>query len=336
MLHHSFNNWSHGALHAIIHSSGERIDIGHGIQLTNFVYLRPDAATTVRRAVGGSNPRRGRRFRGNAAEHRGEGCQNSAADLFPMMTDDELDELGKDIKKNGLRHPVVKWRVDGSLLDGRNRLEAIERAGLWETMENQTGAYPTNRRWPGATYEHGDPVAYVMSANVRRRHLTREQKREVIAALLKIAPERSDRQVAKDVGVDHKTVGAVRRYNEERGEIPPAEERVDTSGRSYSIAARAPYAIEVTRAKVVEERAAAEQRAVDEARHGAGNPYGIPPRDSRLRDPNVIQKPHPKGLAKKSGPWVTMCPCCGHDLYGLMGDSENETEFEAWMASASA
>src|SRR5438046_8328304 len=46
----------------------------------------------------------------------GEGCRlmswrnvlkiHPAADLFPMMTADELKALGEDIKKNGLRVPV--------------------------------------------------------------------------------------------------------------------------------------------------------------------------------------------------------------------------------------
>jgi hypothetical protein len=32
-----------------------------------------------------------------------------AAELFPMMSRDELIELGEDIKANGLRTPVVLW-----------------------------------------------------------------------------------------------------------------------------------------------------------------------------------------------------------------------------------
>ena len=32
-----------------------------------------------------------------------------AADLFPMMTPDELKALGEDIKKNGLAVPVMMW-----------------------------------------------------------------------------------------------------------------------------------------------------------------------------------------------------------------------------------
>ena len=38
-----------------------------------------------------------------------------------------------------------------------------------------------------------DPYAYVLSANVHRRHLTAEQKRELIAKVLKAQPEKSNR-----------------------------------------------------------------------------------------------------------------------------------------------
>ena len=34
-----------------------------------------------------------------------------------------------------------------------------------------------------------DPYAYVMSANLHRRHLTPEQRRELVAKLLKASPE---------------------------------------------------------------------------------------------------------------------------------------------------
>jgi len=61
-----------------------------------------------------------------------------AAELFPMMSDDELVLLGRDIAKYGLREHLVVWtpyqseeftynNSDEYLLDGRNRLEAIER-----------------------------------------------------------------------------------------------------------------------------------------------------------------------------------------------------------------
>jgi hypothetical protein len=42
-----------------------------------------------------------------------------AADLFPMMAEDELDVLGRDIKENGLRQPVSLWTPSRSKLYGR-------------------------------------------------------------------------------------------------------------------------------------------------------------------------------------------------------------------------
>src|SRR5512132_1709751 len=54
-----------------------------------------------------------------------------AADLFPMMSPDELIELGEDIRKNGLQFPIVILpvmngdKIDHLLLDGRNRLDAM-------------------------------------------------------------------------------------------------------------------------------------------------------------------------------------------------------------------
>ena len=54
-----------------------------------------------------------------------------AAELFPMMSDAELRELADDVKKNGLHERVKTIKDNGKLylLDGRNRLDAIELAG---------------------------------------------------------------------------------------------------------------------------------------------------------------------------------------------------------------
>src|SRR5215471_13254450 len=66
-----------------------------------------------------------------------------AADLFPLMSETELRELGEDIRKNGLQNPIVIWAhnvpnnqegVKYSLLDGRNRLDAMELVGIEFTL----------------------------------------------------------------------------------------------------------------------------------------------------------------------------------------------------------
>ena len=56
-----------------------------------------------------------------------------AAELFPPMSEAELQELAEDIKANGLQTRIVFWDQGGQepeLLDGRNRLDALAILGL--------------------------------------------------------------------------------------------------------------------------------------------------------------------------------------------------------------
>jgi ParB-like chromosome segregation protein Spo0J len=136
------------------------------------------------------------------------------ANLFPLLEGSEFEELVADIKANGLVEPIVMF--EDKILDGRNRYRACLAAGV----------EPAFRPFMG-----DDPLAYIISLNLRRRHLTAEQKRELIAGLIKAAPEKSDRQIAKTVKVDHKTVASVRAEKEGRGEIPHVAKRQDAKGR---------------------------------------------------------------------------------------------------------
>src|SRR5258705_11368690 len=100
------------------------------------------------------------------------------------MSPDELRELGEDIKKNGMRSPITLWaedkQSDAVLLDGRNRLDAIEAVfgrvlvgtdGKLTLSINTADEYWAIER----TYRDGwgvvavDPYEYVISANIRRR-----------------------------------------------------------------------------------------------------------------------------------------------------------------------
>ena len=85
-----------------------------------------------------------------------------ATDVFPMMSDEDLDKLGEDIKANGLRNPII-LDSHGTLLDGRNRLEAMERAAI------------DLKSWNRVTILDG-PVAEIFAQNIRRRHLTKSSK----------------------------------------------------------------------------------------------------------------------------------------------------------------
>jgi hypothetical protein len=153
-----------------------------------------------------------------------------AAELFPPMTPEELRELADDIKAHGLREACSVIEVANSpyawngkpvaLLDGRNRLDAIELTDLdigkrWRVVSSRT-----------------DPYDYVLSANLHRRHLTSAQKREVAAKLLQANPTRSNRQVAAKLGISHHTVSAVRADQEARGQIAHVNVVTDTQGRT--------------------------------------------------------------------------------------------------------
>jgi hypothetical protein len=88
------------------------------------------------------------------------------ADLFPMMSDEEIDVLGDDMLANGQRESIAVF--DEKILDGRNRYLACMRKGIEPRFINQLPA---------------DPVAFVASANLHRRHLD-ESQRAMIAAKL--------------------------------------------------------------------------------------------------------------------------------------------------------
>jgi hypothetical protein len=160
-----------------------------------------------------------------------------AADLFPLMSEAELQALADDLKRTGkLQHSIV-LAEDGRLLDGRNRLDALVLIGSLKA--GKTGKGLTGLRFAAGEQHQllcdvqpGDPYEAVLSFNLHRRHLTGEQKREVIAKVLKAKPEQSNRAIAKQVKADHKTVADVRREAEGRGEIPHVETRADSRGRA--------------------------------------------------------------------------------------------------------
>jgi len=107
---------------------------------------------------------------------------HEAANVFPMLPEDELADLAADIKANGLIHPIV-LDEDGALIDGRNRLAACRMAGVDPTFTSLNGA---------------DPVAYILSANVARRNLTKGQRAMAVVML-----DVSSGNTMRSLGSDH-------------------------------------------------------------------------------------------------------------------------------------
>ena len=88
------------------------------------------------------------------------------ADVWPMMQEDQLQELAADIKKNGLIQPV--WLYQGMILDGRNRWAACKIAGVDPKTKEYTG---------------DEPTCFAVSLNDKRRHMNKGSLAAVAAEL---------------------------------------------------------------------------------------------------------------------------------------------------------
>jgi hypothetical protein len=161
-----------------------------------------------------------------------------AAELFPSMSEDELRALGEDIKKNGLTSKVVLWR-DGRagpvLLDGRNRLDAIEMVIDRPVMVGPP-SIATPKEFLACNKvivldKSVDPFEYVISANIHRRHLNVYERDELIAKLIKTDPTKSNRQIARIAKASHPHVGKVREQLEKTGDVETVTTSIDTKGR---------------------------------------------------------------------------------------------------------
>jgi hypothetical protein len=82
---------------------------------------------------------------------------HTAANIFPL-DEENLGSLAKDIGGRGLQVPIEM--LDGKIIDGRRRWLACEKAGVEPDV---------------VEVETDDPVGYVLSLNLHRRHLTVSQ-----------------------------------------------------------------------------------------------------------------------------------------------------------------
>ncbi|MEV7908059.1 ParB/RepB/Spo0J family partition protein [Streptomyces anulatus] len=111
------------------------------------------------------------------------------AALFPMLSEDELEEMAADIKARGLLQDIVLDQ-QGRILDGRNRYEACARAEVEPRF---------------TTYDGEDPDGYALSVNIARRHLTKGQQ-AMVAARAWLVSNHTARSAANHVGVSHARV----------------------------------------------------------------------------------------------------------------------------------
>jgi N6-adenosine-specific RNA methylase IME4 len=88
------------------------------------------------------------------------------ANLFPLIEGTDFDALVDDISRNGLHEPITLYQ--DKILDGRNRYRSCLAALVEPEFEE---------------YEGNDPIGYVISKNLTRRHLNDAQRAMVAAKL---------------------------------------------------------------------------------------------------------------------------------------------------------
>jgi len=99
-----------------------------------------------------------------------------AKGVFPPIEGDEYEALKEDIKAHGVRHPIVLYQ--NKILDGCNR----------DKVCRELNIDPPTTNLP----EGVDPVDYVVSANINRRHLDGSQRGMIAASLANM--KRGDNQ----------------------------------------------------------------------------------------------------------------------------------------------
>jgi hypothetical protein len=91
--------------------------------------------------------------------------QHPLSAAFPPMQPEELDALTSDIREHGQREAVIVF--EGAILDGWHRYIACAKAGV---------------KCVTAEHDGNDPIAFVLSRNLHRRHLTASQRAAAVVS----------------------------------------------------------------------------------------------------------------------------------------------------------
>lgn len=121
--------------------------------------------------------------------------QHPLSAAFPAMPEDEFSALVEDIKTNGLREPIVIF--EHKILDGWHRFRACEKAGI----PCKTLQLPVTK----------DPVAYVLSRNLHRRHLSGSQRAGAVVACSTWAQRGANQHRGSAPGAEAPTVAEMAR-----------------------------------------------------------------------------------------------------------------------------
>lgn len=141
---------------------------------------------------------------------------------LPPLSQDEREALRANIALNGVLVPIL---VDGhgpvrGVIDGNYRKAIADELGYECPEIVHAGLSADEKR------------AMARALNLARRHLTTQQKRMVIGDQLRETSSRSNRWIAKNLGVHHATVASVRVELETTGQIIQCDRLAGVDGRT--------------------------------------------------------------------------------------------------------
>lgn len=164
-----------------------------------------------------------------AIEFGGKTYMTISPDLLPAHSEDELELLEDDILSRGVEVEILVSPT-GLVVDGVKRLQIAAKHSL------STDQAPI-RVIEGRSLDKLRDLRVAL--NVKRRHLSRAQIRDLIADRLRANPSAASRVVATALGVHHNTVEAIRERLVVGGEISQSVVRVGRDGRAQRVKARA-------------------------------------------------------------------------------------------------
>jgi ParB-like chromosome segregation protein Spo0J len=240
--------------------------------------------------------------------------------IFPLMGDADLDALAADIEANGQQEPV--WLFEGLILDGRNRYRACVRKDVDQRVEH---------------YKGRDPLGFVLSKNLHRRHLTESQRAMVAANIAgwkkgdnqhtaggsANLPTLTQSQAAEQVSVSDRSVrDAVKVKADGVPELVKAVEAGDVSVSAAAEVAKLPKGEQkkAVKAGKVKEKAAEKRKEKQAKKDGPADAPG--PDHTVTTDPagefvgRVNKLCHALDGAKKEAADIAAVPVFGRQVHG--------------------
>ncbi len=135
--------------------------------------------------------------------------EHPLSQILPEMSGEEFNELKKDMQEHGLKQPIIIH--EGKILDGRNRYRVCRELNIIpETTE----------------YKGSDPLSYIISLNVKRRHLSASQKASVAVDFLLLL----EAEAKKRMKAGGETKG--------KAKIPDPHQSRDQAGKIVGVSGR--------------------------------------------------------------------------------------------------